>query len=459
MIEPFCIDKISVPKVVSLAELRRRLESCDCGMAAISIGCGWDEIEQGEYSLERMVNVLSSTEAVMVYSDFDDLKEGARISHPLTDYQYGSVRDDFDFGAVVMMSVADAFVSLRDAEEEYGPDGLQYGAFYALRLGLSRYGEIIHIRERLYAKKEKDLRLSGEKQFDYVNPANREVQVEMERVCTAHLKKTGCYLPARSRKAGSGSSDFKLTASVVIPVRNRVGTIADAVSSALNQVADFSFNVIVVDNHSDDGTSELLEKMAEAEPRLVHIVPERDDLLIGGCWNQAVFDERCGHYAVQLDSDDVYSSSRSLHIIVDKLRCESLAMAVGSYQLTDFDLKPIPPGVIDHREWTDENGHNNALRINGLGAPRAFDAGILREIGGFPNVSYGEDYAVGIRITREYRLGRIFDVLYNCRRWSGNSDSALSQEKINRNNEYKDMLRTIEMKARKNMNEKGFGDE
>lgn len=448
MIEPFCIDRISVPGIVSSSELRRQLESCDSGMVAISIGCGWNDIELGEYSLERMVNVLAYTGAVMAYSDFDDLKEGVRISHPLIDYRYGSVRDDFDFGAVVMMSVADAFVALHEVEEEYGSDGLKFGAFYALRLSLSRFGEIFHIRERLYAKAEKDLRLSGEKQFDYVNPANREVQVEMEKVCTGHLKKIGCYLPARSRKSYSGSSDFKLTASVVIPVRNRVGTIADAVRSALDQVADFSFNVIVVDNHSDDGTFQLLEKMSENEPRLIHIVPERDDLLIGGCWNRAVFDERCGRYAVQLDSDDVYSSSRSLHIIVDKLRRESHAMVVGSYQLTDFDLKPIPPGVIDHREWTDENGHNNALRINGLGAPRAFDVNVLRETGGFPNVSYGEDYAVGLRIIGEYRLGRIYDVLYNCRRWSGNSDSSLSQEKINRNNEYKDMLRTMEIDAR-----------
>lgn len=449
---PFCVTKVSIPRLVSLPELRRQLGSCETGMVMLSVGCGWDDIDMDEWSQNRMISVLSDTGAMMVYSDFDDVRADGRSPHPLIDCQMGSVRDDFDFGAVVVMDVGDALQALKEVGTVYGADGLKYGAFYALRLALSGMGRLFHIRERLYSRTEADLRTSGEKQFDYVAPSNRDVQMEMERICTDYLHKAGCYLPARVLKAGDSVSVSGTVASVVIPVKNRVKTISDAVNSALRQVADFSYNVIVVDNHSDDGTSGILEELAASCRRLIHIIPERTDLQIGGCWNAAVSDDRCGRYAVQLDSDDVYSSSRSLQIIVDKLRRDSLAMAVGSYQLTDFDLKPIPPGVIDHREWSDANGHNNALRINGLGAPRAFDVSVLRSIGGFPDVSYGEDYAVALRISREYRIGRIYEVLYNCRRWEGNSDAALSQEKLNRNNSYKDMLRSLEMMARFRMN-------
>jgi len=444
--------KLSIPRLISTVEMMRLVEGGSACIVAAALGCTWDEIEMDEQALRRMVSVFLETDSCMVYSDYDEIKEGTgRVCHPVTDYQFGSVRDDFDFGAVVVFHSQDAAEFLRIIESEL--PGLKYGAFYAFRLAMSRFGTFIHVRERLYTKKEKDLRISGVKQFDYVNPANRDVQVEMERVFTHYLKEENVYLPEVSGRVEFTPSESKMVASVIIPVKNRVRTIADAVRSALSQKTDFPFNVLVVDNHSDDGTSDVLSKAAAADPRLVHIVPERGDLMIGGCWNRAVFDSHAGTYAVQLDSDDVYSREDALQIIVDKLRKESLAMVIGSYQLTDFDLNPIPPGVIDHKEWTDGNGFNNALRINGLGAPRAFNVNVLRQTGGFPNVSYGEDYAVGLRITREYRLGRIYEVLYDCRRWSGNSDSSLSQEKINRNNEYKDMLRTLEMTARRNMME------
>ncbi|MBQ0006371.1 MAG: glycosyltransferase family 2 protein [Alistipes sp.] len=447
--------KLEIPRFLPLSELMRLMNECETSVVALCIGCQWGDIEMNETDFGRMRSLLEETESGMVYSDFDEIKEdGGRVHHPVTDYQYGSVRDDFDFGAVLMFHRDDAVAAM--SEFASGMPDLRYGAFYALCLGMSGFRKFFHIREYLYARKEGDSRPSGEKQFDYVNPANREVQVEMEEIFTAYLKNVNVYLPeldVRPLPCGSGS---ETVVSVVIPVRNRVRTISDAVRSALSQKTDFAFNVIVVDNHSDDGTSEMLSAMALEDSRLIHIIPESDSLMIGGCWNRAVFDKRCGEYAVQLDSDDIYSSEFTLQKIVDKFRSGSFAMVIGSYQLTDFDLNPIPPGVIDHREWSDGNGHNNALRINGLGAPRAFNVSVLRSVGGFPNVSYGEDYAVGLRITREYRLGRIYEVLYNCRRWSGNSDAALSQERINGNNGYKDMLRSIEMRARGVIN-RGIG--
>ena len=327
----------------------------------------------------------------------------------------------------------------------------EFGPLYDLRL---RMKNIVHINEYLYTEIETDTRKSGEKLFDYVDPKNRAVQIEMEKVCTAHLKRIGAWLEPKFKDPDINEfadNDFTVTASVVIPVFNRAKTIMDAVRSALAQTADFPYNVIVVDNHSTDGTTEILTAMASEDPRLKHIIPAKYDLGIGGCWNLAVHHELCGEYAVQLDSDDVYSGPDTLQKIVDAFREQKCAMVVGTYQMTDFQMNPIPPGVIDHKEWTEDNGRNNALRINGLGAPRAFWTPLLRTVN-LPNTSYGEDYALGLRISREYRIGRIYDVLYCCRRWDGNSDAALDIDKVNANNQYKDRIRTWELEARIRMN-------
>ena len=383
----------------------------------------------------------------MLYSDYYELVEApdggtVRRNHPVIDCTRGALRDDFDFGPVLVFRSASFLKALEGMNVER-----RFGALYDLRL---RMDKIVHIGEYLYTEIETDLRKSGEKQFDYVNPRNREVQIEMEEICTEHLKRIGAYI-APGFKTVSPDPDFKpeVTASVIIPVFNRVRTVADAVHSALSQECDFDYNVIVVDNHSTDGTS---EKLASIEDRrLKVIVPERDDLGIGGCWNLAVNSPHCGMYAVQLDSDDIYRDGSTLQKIIDLFRSEGCGMVVGAYEMTDFNLNPLPPGIIDHREWTEENGRNNALRVNGLGAPRAFFVPLLRTIG-FPNVSYGEDYAVGLRISREYRIGRIYEPLYCCRRWEGNSDAALSIERVNANNIYKDSIRTWELEARIRMN-------
>lgn len=397
------------------------------------------EFDLGYLALERWAGVASDTGADMVYADhWDRLADGTVRRHPLIDCQEGALRDDFDFGSLWLVRVR----ALKERAAEL-PDDLEFGALYDLRL---RFANIVHIKEFLYTELETDLRRSGERQFDYVDPRNRSVQVEMERICTEYLRRTGALLETDFKPVTGRGGRFPVTATIVIPVLNRVRTIGDAVNSALSQQTAFPFNVMVVDNHSSDGTSELLE--AVTDPRLVHLVPGRNDLGIGGCWNLAVQDPRCGEYAVQLDSDDVYSGPDTLQKIVDKFREEQSAMVIGSYRMTDFEMNPIPPGIVDHREWTDANGRNNALRINGLGAPRAFWTPLVRELG-FPNVSYGEDYAVGLRICREYRISRIYEPLYCCRRWEGNSDAALSIEKVNANNWYKDSLRTIELTARR----------
>ena len=393
-------------------------------------------VEYGADSIARMVSVADDTGADMVYAD--------AFGHPLIDCQKGALRDDFDFGRMILLRLE----CVRKALAEM-PVDRKWAGLYELRLHMD---SIVHINEPLYRFTEIDRRLSGEKQFDYVDPRNREVQVEMEEVCTGHLKRIGGHLAPEFDIVPDGRRNWPVTASVVIPVLNRVRTVGDAVRSALAQEADFEYNVIVVDNHSTDGTTRLLDEIAARDSRLVHIVPESTDLGIGGCWNTAICDERCGKYAVQLDSDDVYSGPDTLAKVVAKFREEGCAMVIGSYQMTDFEMNPIPPGVIDHKEWTDFNGRNNALRINGLGAPRAFMTSVVRNIL-FPNTSYGEDYAMGLRISRDYRIGRIWDVLYCCRRWEGNSDAALSQEKINRNNLYKDRLRTWELEARIRKNE------
>ena len=406
-------------------------------------------LEMGLYAAERMMAVADDSCADMVYADHYELIADAdgnevRRKHPLIECQKGALRNDFDFGSVLLFRTS----SVRRAVEQMTVDR-RWGALYDLRL---RMNKIVHINEYLYTEVETDLRKSGEKQFDYVDPRNREVQIEMEEICTEHLKRIGAWLPPVFKDADTQNDSFPVTATVVIPVFNRIRTVKDAVESALSQKCDFPFNVIVVDNHSTDGTTELLADMAAKDDRLVHVVPERYDLGIGGCWNMAVHHEKCGEYAVQLDSDDVYSGPDTLTKVVNAFREQNCAMVVGTYQMTDFSMNPIPPGIIDHREWTEDNGRNNALRINGLGAPRAFWTPLLRKIN-LPNTSYGEDYALGLRISREYRIGRIYDVLYCCRRWEGNSDAALDIEKVNANNLYKDRIRTWELEARIAMNE------
>lgn len=403
------------------------------------------EVVLGQNAVKRLVNTADSTGALMVYADYYQMQEGVRMSHPVIDYQEGALRDDFDFGSVVLLR-ADAVSEFCGS---HNLDDLRFGAFYALRLYLGNKGGILHLNEYLYTEEEKDLRNSGEKQFDYVNPRNREVQVEMEKVVTDYLRSIDAIVDtSKYTDPDFDEGDFGVEASVIIPVRNREKTVRDAVESALSQKADFGFNVIVVDNYSTDGTMQILREIAASDARLIHIIPERDDLGIGGCWNVAINDARCGRFAVQLDSDDLYSSPSTLQQVVDAFRAQKASMIIGSYRMCDFELNTLPPGIIDHREWTDDNGANNALRINGLGAPRAFHTPLVRKIQ-FPNTSYGEDYAMGITISRNYRIGRIYDELYLCRRWGGNSDSALSQEKINANNLYKDRLRTIELRARK----------
>ena len=404
-------------------------------------------LEMGMFALDRILSIAEDTKADMLYADHYTSKEGEdgverRFRHPLIDCQKGALRDDFDFGSVLVFRTTSFKRAVRAMTEDY-----QWGALYDLRLRMKR---IVHINEYLYTEIETDSRKSGEKQFDYVDPKNRAVQIEMEKICTEHLKRIGAYLEPKFKDpdpADFGQQEFPVTATVVIPVFNRVRTVKDAVLSALGQETDFPYNVIVVDNHSTDGTFELLEELASQDERLVHVVPARHDLGIGGCWNLAVHHEKCGEHAVQLDSDDVYSGPETLQKIVNAFREQKCAMVVGTYQMTDFDMNPIPPGIIDHREWTEENGRNNALRINGLGAPRAFWTPLLRTIN-LPNTSYGEDYALGLRISREYRIGRIYDVLYCCRRWEGNSDAALDIEKVNANNLYKDRIRTWELEAR-----------
>lgn len=401
---------------------------------------GW-----GNNTLERFLRVADDTDAVMVYADHYKMVEGKMEKHPVIDYQSGSLRDDFDFGClwcIKAQALAD-YIAQPDREE------YQFTALYDLRLYLSRVGEIFHLNEFLYSEAELDTRKSGEKQFDYVNPRNREVQIEMEKACTQHLGKVGALIDTTFyRQPDFGEQDFEYEASVIIPVFNREKTVADAVKSALGQKANFKFNVIVVNNHSTDRTGEILDELKA--DNLIQIVPERTDLGIGGCWNEAINSSFCGKFAVQLDSDDLYSSPKTLQKIVDAFYKQKAAMIIGSYRMCDFDLNTLPPGLIDHKEWTDENGCNNALRINGLGAPRAFFTPLVRQIQ-FPNTSYGEDYALGLAFSRRYRIGRIYDELYLCRRWGGNSDAALSVEKVNANNLYKDRLRTMELKARQHL--------
>ena len=407
------------------------------------------EVKVGRFAIDRMLAVAADTGADMVYADHYDAVDSINddlsrlVKHPLIDCQKGALRDDFDFGGLLLFRTSSFKDALRKMEKKR-----RWGAMYELRLRMSK---IVRINEYLYTEMLLDRRKSGEKQFDYVDPHNRDVQIEMEEICTDYLKSIGACLTGDYKHPSTDVQyDFPVTATVVIPVYNRKSTIEDAVRSALSQQCSFPFNVIVVDNHSTDGTSDILDRIAAEDSRLVHLIPSDNDLGIGGCWNLAIDNPSCGEYAVQLDSDDLYSGPDTLGKIVAAFHEQECAMVVGTYLMTDFNLNPIPPGVISHSEWTDDNGRNNALRINGLGAPRAFWTPLLRQYR-FPNTSYGEDYAVGLRICREYRIGRIYDVLYHCRRWDGNSDAALDIEKVNANNLYKDRIRTWELEARLRM--------
>ena len=427
--------------ILSSATVVELAEKCEAEYAMLYLSESL--INMGLFAEERFLQIADDSRASMVYADYYEESEDALQPHPLIEYQEGSLRDDFAFGPVLLVRVSAWREALLSLKTEY-----EFAGLYALRLALSRIAPIVHIDEYLYSVKEIDTRASGEKIFDYVNPRNRQVQIEMEKACTEHLKIIGAYLSPVFKEIdwSKNSALFAVEASVIIPVRNRVRTIRDAIKSVLAQKTNFNFNLIVIDNHSTDGTTEAIGEFA-SDSRLVHIIPERKDLGIGGCWNTGVHHPACGKFAVQLDSDDVYSSENTLQKVVDTFYEQQCAMVVGTYRMTNFAMEEIPPGVIDHKEWTLENGRNNALRINGLGAPRAFYTPLLRTIN-LPNTSYGEDYALGLRISREYRIGRIYDVIYLCRRWEDNSDASLSVEKMNRYNFYKDKLRTIELRAR-----------
>ena len=401
----------------------------------------YNHLVPGYFAIDRFVKIAEDTEAGMLYADHYSVSEGKRTASPVIDYQKGSLRDNFNFGSVLFFNTADLKKAAAGIDRDYTAAGL-----YDLRLRLSRMAPIVHINEYLYSDVELDTRKSGEKIFDYVDPKNRGVQIEMEEACTAHRKAVGAYLEPVFDKIEFDKGDFEYEASVIIPVRNRVRTIRDAIRSVLGQKTDFKFNLIVIDNHSTDGTTEAIDEFKDDE-RLIHIVPEREDLGIGGCWNAGAHHPKAGKFCVQLDSDDVYSDENTLAKMVQAFYDNNSGMVVGTYRLTDLNLNTIPPGVIDHREWTPENGRNNALRINGLGAPRAFYTPMLREIK-VPNTSYGEDYALGLAFSRKNQIGRVYDVVYNCRRWEDNSDAALDINKMNANDLYKDRIRTWELEAR-----------
>ncbi|MCH5232843.1 MAG: glycosyltransferase family 2 protein [Muribaculaceae bacterium] len=402
------------------------------------------EIKLDDNYFHRMEEIGSDADSTITYCNYREDNNGEITLHPVIDYQFGSVRDDFDFGPLVMINVADALAASEDMD--YKKDKAPDGGWYELRLNMSVGRTIAALPEYLYTVKKSDFRKSGEKQHDYVNPKNSYYQGYMERVFTDFLIAGGAMVHPHPVDPELWKTSFPVEASVVIPVRNRVNTIGDAVGSALRQKTYFDFNVIVVDNDSTDGTRELLEKIND--PRLIIIdVDKSENLGIGGCWNRAILSEKCGRFAVQLDSDDLYADTNTLSKIVEKFHVEKCGMVVGSYLMTDINLNTIPPGIIDHKEWTDLNGANNALRVNGFGAPRAYFTPIVRSIL-FPNVSYGEDYAMCLRISREYTVGRIFEPIYLCRRWSGNSDADLSIEKTNEHNEYKDFVRSVELIAR-----------
>ncbi len=409
------------------------------------------------FAIERFVKILEDSGSGMVYADHYNVTDRGADKAPVIDYQFGALRDDFDFGSVLVFCGACMKKACEKMKSEYSHAGL-----YDLRLKLSQFAAITHINEYLYSDVELDTRKSGEKIFDYVDPRNRGRQIEMEAACTEHLKEIGGYLSPVKVVDGKevpnfkhiefGEDNFEVEATVMIPVRNRIRTIRDAIDSVLRQKTTFKFNLMVVDNFSTDGTREAIA--AYNDPRLIHIIADFYDMGIGGYWNLAAHHPKAGKFVVQLDSDDMYKDENTLQTMVNAFYEQNVAMVVGTYLMTDIDCNPIPPGVIDHKEWTPENGRNNALRINGLGAPRAFYTPVLRDVK-IPNTSYGEDYALGLNISRTYQIGRVYEPVYMCRRWDDNSDASLDVEKMNRNNLYKDRIRTWELQARIAMNKKG----
>lgn len=435
-------ESIIIDSIQSSETMRKIAEKSDTAFTLIYTKD--TSLELGQYALERFYHIAESTKAGLVYADYYQIINGARSNLPLIDYQEGSLRDDFNFGSVLFYNAGNLKKAVAETNTDY-----QFAGLYNLRLKVSQQAELLHINEYLYSEVESDTRKSGEKQFDYVDPKNRAVQLEMEAACTNHLKQIGAYLAPDFKKIEFNESNFPVEASVIIPIKNRMKTVEDAIKSVLIQKANFEFNLIIIDNFSIDGTSEIIENYAKQDSRVIHIVPNRTDLGIGGCWNAGVDSDKCGKFAVQLDSDDVYQDENTLQTIVDAFYEQNCAMVIGSYTMTNFEMETIPPGLIDHKEWTPENGRNNALRINGLGAPRAFYTPVLRDIK-VPNTSYGEDYALGLRISREYQIGRVYQSVYLCRRWDENSDAALDVVKMNGYNLYKDKIRTIELKARKN---------
>lgn len=432
-------EKIAVKGIKSTDTMKKIAAAADGDY--IVLYTKYNTLDFGMFAIERMVRIADDSDAGMVYADHYNVVGGNRTNAPVIDYQVGSLRDDFDFGSVLMFNAA----AFKDAVARMDKD-YEFAGLYDLRLKVSQKAEIVHINEYLYSDVELDTRKSGEKIFDYVDPKNRGVQIEMEDACTAHLKAVGGYLEPNFKKIEFSAGNFEYEASVIIPVRNRIRTIRDAIKSVLCQKADFKFNLIVIDNHSTDGTTEAIDEF-KGDDRLIHLIPERDDLGIGGCWNLGVHHPKCGKFAVQLDSDDVYKDENTLTTMVRAFYEQNCAMVVGTYMMTDFNMNMIAPGIIDHKEWTPENGRNNALRINGLGAPRAFYTPVLREVK-VPNTSYGEDYALGLNFSREYQIGRVYDVVYLCRRWDDNSDASLDVMKMNAHNLYKDRIRTWELKAR-----------
>lgn len=436
---------IAIDSLRSTATIKKISEKADTDYTLIYTKP--DELRLGMFALERMLQIANDSGAGLVYADHYQASGEEKKNSPVITYQKGSLRDDFNFGSVLVYKTEELKKAVAKMHANY-----KFAGIYDLRLKVSQEADLVHINEYLYTEVENDTRKSGEKVFDYVDPKNREVQIEMELACTDHLKQVGGYLAPEFKKVEFNKSDFEYEASVIIPVRNRIRTISDAIKSVLSQKTNFKFNLIVVDNYSTDGTTEAIDAFASDE-RLVHIIPQNKELGIGGCWNAGVADAKCGKFAVQLDSDDVYSDENTLQKIVDAFYEQNCAMVVGTYMLTDFDMNMIPPGIIDHKEWTPDNGRNNALRINGLGAPRAFYTPLLREIK-VPNTSYGEDYALGLYFSREYQIGRIYDVLYLCRRWDDNSDASLDVVKMNAHNTYKDRIRTWELEARITLNKR-----
>lgn len=436
---------INIDNINSSATMRKIGEKASADFTLLYTS--YDTLVPGYFALERLVRLADDSQGGMLYADSYVEVDGVRSNLPVIDYQMGSLRDDFTFGPLLFFSTPTLKLAADGIDRDFKAAGL-----YDLRLRISRITPIVHVNEYLYTSIAAPKTEEGESHFSYVDPKNRGVQIEMEQACTDHLKEINGYLKPEFEKVDFNNGDFKYEASVIIPVRNRARTIRDAIRSVLSQKTDFPFNLIIVDNHSTDGTSEAIEEFA-SDPRVVHIIPERSDLGIGGCWNMGVEHPDCGKFAIQLDSDDVYADENTLTKMVGAFYEQNCAMVVGSYRLTDIDLNTIPPGVIDHKEWTPDNGRNNALRINGLGAPRAFYTPVLREIH-VPNTSYGEDYALGLAFSRRFQIGRVYDVVYLCRRWDDNSDHALDIEKTNRNNLYKDRIRTWELQARIEMNEK-----